>query len=176
VLADQDWSVALAGVAAALQESEAVVSHGVGEPLEGGRDGGCAVVELGHPRAALWWRCSTTESLLIRKSAEVYRVVNCPVTVNRWRLIANIQSVENIQQSLQSPRGAAMATLHSPTTSAASADFRRASASIPCNDCVEVRVAESGTRLRDSKDDQAAELRFCRSTWLRFIGQVKHAQ
>ena len=55
------------------------------------------------------------------------------------------------------------------TTSRAATGWRRASASTPFNDCVEVRVEPEHVRVRDSKGRHSAELRFDRRSWAGFV-------
>jgi hypothetical protein len=52
------------------------------------------------------------------------------------------------------------------------ANWRRSSASIPFNDCVEVMVGRENVRVRDSKEKQAPDLRFHARAWAEFIGQL----
>ena len=55
-------------------------------------------------------------------------------------------------------------------------DFRRASACIPGNDCVEVWVRADHVRVRDSQDAQAVELRLPWSGWGYFLTWQAHAR
>jgi hypothetical protein len=52
------------------------------------------------------------------------------------------------------------------------AKWRRASASIPFNDCVEVMVNHENVRVRDSKEPHAADLRFHPAAWAEFVSHI----
>lgn len=52
------------------------------------------------------------------------------------------------------------------------AEWRRSSASIPFNDCVEVMVNHENVRVRDSKEAQTADLRFHPEAWAEFISHI----
>ena len=52
------------------------------------------------------------------------------------------------------------------------AGWRRSSASIPINDCVEVMINHENVRVRDSKEVQAADLRFNPAAWAEFISHI----
>jgi hypothetical protein len=62
------------------------------------------------------------------------------------------------------------------SSGSAAADYRRASACIPGNDCVEVWVRSDGIWVRGSRDSQGVELRLSRSSWTRFLAWQLHAQ
>lgn len=54
--------------------------------------------------------------------------------------------------------------------------WRRSSASIPLNDCVEVCASRENVRVRDSKGQQAVELQFGPTSWASFLSQWNHAE
>jgi hypothetical protein len=54
-------------------------------------------------------------------------------------------------------------------TSTESGRWRRASACIPDNQCVEVRLDEENVDVRDTKQKNGPELRFCRPSWAAFV-------
>lgn len=57
------------------------------------------------------------------------------------------------------------------TAGRAGTGWRRASASTPYNDCVEVMIGPEDVRVRDSKGQHDAELRFDRRGWASFLSQ-----
>lgn len=54
-------------------------------------------------------------------------------------------------------------------TSTSSGRWRRASACIPDNQCVEVRVGNANVDVRDTKPKTGPELRFDRRSWASFV-------
>ncbi|OLF15172.1 DUF397 domain-containing protein [Actinophytocola xanthii] len=54
--------------------------------------------------------------------------------------------------------------------------WRRARASIPFNDCVEVRADRQRVRVRDSKEKPGAELRFYPTSWAAFVRRLGHGR
>ncbi|ONI70652.1 DUF397 domain-containing protein [Actinosynnema sp. ALI-1.44] len=55
----------------------------------------------------------------------------------------------------------------------AGAQWRKSSRSGAGNDCVEIALAHSGTRVRDSKKPDAGMLRFGAAGWGAFIAATK---
>jgi hypothetical protein len=58
------------------------------------------------------------------------------------------------------------------TEGRADSKWRRARASIPFNDCVEVLINQESVRVRDSKGGQVTELRFEPRVWACFVSDV----
>lgn len=54
-------------------------------------------------------------------------------------------------------------------TAPAPGHWRRASACIPDNQCVEVRVGNDDVDVRDAKQETSPELRFTRRSWAAFL-------
>lgn len=55
------------------------------------------------------------------------------------------------------------------TTGASDGVWRRSSASIPFNDCVEVLINKGEVRVRDSKHERTTALRFGARSWTSFL-------
>ena len=51
-------------------------------------------------------------------------------------------------------------------------DWRRSSACVPDDLCVEIWLQRQVVRVRDAKDRGGAELRFCTASWLSLVAHV----
>ncbi|WP_460391527.1 DUF397 domain-containing protein [Actinophytocola sediminis] len=67
-----------------------------------------------------------------------------------------------------------MRTLQASPGGQVGAGWRRSSASVPDDECVEIWRRGDGVRVRDSKDRKGTELRFRQETWELLLRGLHH--